>query len=234
MQNREVVYLKKEPKYFFLRIFNEQEDYETQIMKECEAFYNQFSCYPNAIVMNPETFDRWFSCVENSVDETEEEDFGNLSLDELKQKLTDFLQKQIDITKEEMNDFSESCEFKPSEDNKATIFATDKYELFIIDNCGYQDGVYQLLNGYSPSFENGKFTYPLVDMEATGENIKNLMVKNQISPTQIQQICGLSSVQAVYKWMNGKSIPTVDNLGIISNLFNVSLDDIVIFTTRTE
>ena len=114
MQNREVVYLKKEPKYFFLRIFNEQEDYETQIMKECEAFYNQISCYPNAIVMNPETFDRWFSCVENSADETEEEDFGNLSLDELKQKLTDFLQKQIDITKEEMNDFSESCEFKPS------------------------------------------------------------------------------------------------------------------------
>ena len=95
MQNREVVYLKKEPKYFFLRIFNEQEDYETQIMKECEAFYNQFSCYPNAIVMNPETFDRWFSCVENSVDETEEEDFGNLSLDELKQKLTEYPSQDI-------------------------------------------------------------------------------------------------------------------------------------------
>ena len=233
MQNREVVYLKKEPKYFFLRIFNEQEDYETQIMKECEAFYKKFNCYPNAIIMNPETFDRWISCVENSAKETEE-DFGNLSFEELKQKLLDFLQEQVDSTKLHSEEWDVFCEFKPSEDNRATLFSTNKYELFIIDNCGYQDGVYQLLNGYSPSLENGKFTYPLVDMEATGQNIKKLMVEKQISPLQIQQICGLSSVQAVYKWLNGKSIPTVDNLGIISNLFNVPMDDIVIFTTRKD
>ena len=71
-------------------------------------------------------------------------------------------------------------------------------------------------------------------MKSTAENIKKLMKKSQITPSQMQQVCGLGSLQAVYKWLEGKSVPTIDNLGIISNLLNVLIDDIVVFRNRED
>lgn len=38
---------------------------------------------------------------------------------------------------------------------------------------------------------------------------------------------GLESVQAIYKWQRGDSLPTVDNLYALSALFQTSVDDIL-------
>lgn len=214
-QVKKEVFLKKEPTAIAMRIFKDDEEYEEQIMRECDLFFEKHGVYPNAIVSNPKTFNRWEAAIEDSADSFEDE-LENMTFDQIKK----------------MNSSDSVCEIVPSEDEKATIFRTPKYDLFLIENEEYQDGVYQLFNGYSPVLENGKFTYPLVDMEATGKRIRELMDKKGITPTEVQNVCGLGTLQAVYKWFVGKSVPNIDNLGIISNLLNTPIDYIVVFKNR--
>lgn len=74
-EKKETVYMKKEPTAIAMRIFKEDEDYETQVMKECDAFFEKYGVYPNGIVMNPITFDRWYGVAQDSALETEVDDY---------------------------------------------------------------------------------------------------------------------------------------------------------------
>lgn len=213
------VELKKEPTAIAMRIFKDDEDYEDQLMRECEAFYEKHGVYPNAIVSSPITLDRWQARIEDSAADTEADDY-----------LEHMTFAEIKAAKEQEG----ICEIGPSKDGKATVFSTPDYEIFVLQNTEYQDGVYQLFNGYSPALENGKFTYPLIDMEATGKKIREIMDEKGITPTEVQNVCGLGSLQAVYKWFGGKSVPNIDNLGIISNLLNTPIDDLVVFKNRED
>ncbi len=214
-ENKENVTLKKEPVAIAMRILKPNEDCETQIMNECELFFKKHGVYPNGIVMNPATFDRWEDAVENCVIKHSVDSKGQgILFDD--------------------DDPNMICEFKPTNDKKGTLFATPKYEILLIENEEYQDGVYQLFNGYSPTLENGKFSYPVINMVETGKKIRELADEKGIAPTEIQKVCGLGSLQAVYKWFGGKSVPSIDNLGIISNLLNTPIDDIVVFENRKE
>ena len=71
-------------------------------------------------------------------------------------------------------------------------------------------------------------TIPTIDMVRTGKNIENLRIRNGMSVKDIQKIFGFVTPQAIYKWQHGVSLPTVDNLVILSMLFNVSIDEILI------
>ena len=57
------VILKKSPTSIAMRIFREDENFENQVMKECENFYSKFGEYPNAIVANPNTFSNLFEII---------------------------------------------------------------------------------------------------------------------------------------------------------------------------
>ena len=65
-------------------------------------------------------------------------------------------------------------------------------------------------------------------MKATGENIVKLRKKAGLSVKDIQSACGFGTPQAVYKWQQGLALPTVDNLLVLSVLFGVTIDDILI------
>ena len=69
---------------------------------------------------------------------------------------------------------------------------------------------------------------PTIDMVRTGKNIENLRIRNGMSVKDIQKIFGFVTPQAIYKWQHGVSLPTVDNLVILSMLFNVSIYEILI------
>ena len=68
---------------------------------------------------------------------------------------------------------------------------------------------------------------PTVDLLETGENIVRLRKAAGLSVRDIQNVFGFNSPQAVYKWQNGISMPTVDNLVVLAALFHVRIDDIV-------
>ena len=69
---------------------------------------------------------------------------------------------------------------------------------------------------------------PVIDLVKTGNTIKALMVKNNISVSKLQDILGFTSPQAIYKWFWGQSLPSVDNLVILSRILNVSIEDILV------
>lgn len=71
-------------------------------------------------------------------------------------------------------------------------------------------------------------TIPTVDMKRTGARIDTLRKQAGMSVRDVQDILGLGSVQAIYKWISGKSLPTIDNLVVLSAVWNVSLDDIIV------
>ena len=53
------------------------------------------------------------------------------------------------------------------------------------------------------------------------------MDAHELSVKDVQQYLGLGSVQSVYHWLNGISLPTVDNLYALSYLFKVPIDDML-------
>ena len=74
-------------------------------------------------------------------------------------------------------------------------------------------------------------SWPSLDMAATGNNIEKLRRTAGISVHELQKMLGLSSTQAIYKWQNGTSLPSVDNLLALSVLLEVPIDSILV-TTR--
>ena len=68
---------------------------------------------------------------------------------------------------------------------------------------------------------------PAIDMENTGRRIELLRASAGLSVRDLQMIFGFSSPQAIYKWQHGKTLPTVDNLVVLSMVLGVAIDDII-------
>lgn len=71
-------------------------------------------------------------------------------------------------------------------------------------------------------------TIPTVDTVNTGKRINDLRKNAGLSVKDIQNVLGLSSTQAIYKWLSGQNLPTVDNLVILASILNVRLDDLIV------
>lgn len=70
--------------------------------------------------------------------------------------------------------------------------------------------------------------YPVIDMKATGKNITSLRKARGLSVADLQQFFGFDAPQAIYKWQNGQTLPSIDNLYALSYLFEVAIEDILI------
>ena len=44
----------------------------------------------------------------------------------------------------------------------------------------------------------------------------------------LQEILGLATPQAIYKWQQGRGLPAVDNLVVLATVFHVTVDDILV------
>ena len=65
-------------------------------------------------------------------------------------------------------------------------------------------------------------------MRATGNRIRDLRDRNGLTTVDIQLAFGFGTPQAVYKWLRGDSLPTVDNLVILADLFGVAIEEILV------
>lgn len=54
------------------------------------------------------------------------------------------------------------------------------------------------------------------------------MIAQDISVQDVQKAMGLASPQAVYRWLRGSNMPSVDNLYALSRYLNTSMDDMII------
>ncbi|MBQ8326602.1 MAG: helix-turn-helix transcriptional regulator [Lachnospiraceae bacterium] len=44
----------------------------------------------------------------------------------------------------------------------------------------------------------------------------------------VQEVMGFENPQAIYKWLSGKSLPSLDNFIILSRILNTSIEDILV------
>ena len=71
-------------------------------------------------------------------------------------------------------------------------------------------------------------TMPTIDMTATGANIKALLKARGLKVADVQNTCGFNTPQAIFKWMRGDAMPSIDNLVILSHMLGVTIDQIII------
>ena len=70
--------------------------------------------------------------------------------------------------------------------------------------------------------------FPVIDLQGTGRNIAELRIRRGMSVKDLQRALGFATPQAIYKWQHGESLPTVDNLLILSILFGVPINTILV------
>lgn len=74
--------------------------------------------------------------------------------------------------------------------------------------------------------------FPTIDLVATGKNIIKLREESGLSVRDLQNIFGFATPQAIYKWQHGTALPTIDNLIVLSTVFKVSMEEIIIVQTK--
>ena len=72
--------------------------------------------------------------------------------------------------------------------------------------------------------------YPVINMIATGQNIQRLRVQSGLTVSNLQQIFGFSTPQAIYKWQRGTALPTLDNMVILSAVFHTNINNILVYS----
>ena len=70
--------------------------------------------------------------------------------------------------------------------------------------------------------------FPAIDLKATGLNILKLRLKSGYSVKELRDCFGFDTPQSIYKWQQGKNLPSVDNLLVLSILFDTTINDILI------
>ena len=69
---------------------------------------------------------------------------------------------------------------------------------------------------------------PTIDMAATGRNIGALRDAAGLTNKDLADAMGFSTRNAVYKWLGGDALPSLDNLVILADLLGVGVDEILV------
>ena len=75
---------------------------------------------------------------------------------------------------------------------------------------------------------------PTIDMIRTGQNINRLRKQAGLSVRDLQDIFGFATPQAIYKWQQGATLQTIDNLVALAAVLQVRLDDILVIDTAAQ
>lgn len=71
--------------------------------------------------------------------------------------------------------------------------------------------------------------YVSIQQKETGSRIKRLLKENGYTVKDVQGAMGFENPQAVYKWLAGRSLPSIDNFIILSRLLlHTSIEDILV------
>ena len=73
--------------------------------------------------------------------------------------------------------------------------------------------------------------FPVIDLAATGDNIRRLRIERGLSVKDLQNYFGFEEPRAIYKWQRGESLPTVDNLYALGSFLDVPMEQILVPVT---
>ena len=67
----------------------------------------------------------------------------------------------------------------------------------------------------------------VVDLKLTGQNILSLRTQRGFSVRELQEILGIATPQAIYKWQRGETLPSIENLAALACVLGVSIEEIL-------
>lgn len=70
--------------------------------------------------------------------------------------------------------------------------------------------------------------YLSIRPKETGQRIKQMLLEKGYTVRDIQNACGFENPQAIYKWLSGRSLPSLDNFVILSRVLHTSIEDILV------
>ena len=73
-----------------------------------------------------------------------------------------------------------------------------------------------------------------IDKVKTGQQIRLLMEKRGVTVRDVKNALSLACVHSVYHWLDGQSMPTLDNLYALSDLLKVPMDMLVYGNRRYD
>lgn len=70
--------------------------------------------------------------------------------------------------------------------------------------------------------------FPMIDLQATGQRIKEVRQQKGITVKTLQTFLGFNEPVSIYKWQRGECLPTFDNMYAMACLFGVGIDDLLV------
>ena len=70
---------------------------------------------------------------------------------------------------------------------------------------------YQEIRSWIMEVQSMEPMYLSIQPEETGERIRRLLLEQGYTIREIQGAFGFENPQAIYKWLSGKSLPSIDN-----------------------
>lgn len=67
-----------------------------------------------------------------------------------------------------------------------------------------------------------------INVEKTGTRLRQVMERYGYTVRDVKDLLGLATTNAVYKWLKGENLPTVDNLVILADTFHVTVDELLV------
>lgn len=77
-------------------------------------------------------------------------------------------------------------------------------------------------------------TYPVIDVQETGRQLRKTCDQKQVSPKEIQQFLGLAALQSVYSWFQGRALPSLDNFYALSCYLGMRMEELVVPQRRSR
>ena len=68
-----------------------------------------------------------------------------------------------------------------------------------------------------------KRVFPVIDLVATGNNIRRLRLERGMTVRDLQTYFGFEEPRAIYKWQKGETLPPVDNLYALGKVFEMTI-----------
>jgi len=78
------------------------------------------------------------------------------------------------------------------------------------------------------NMEKDTFINYMIDMEATGKNIRSLMKMTGYTARELEKLIGCTQM-TFFNWQEGKNLPSFDNLLRLAGILKVPMEKIVVF-----
>lgn len=70
--------------------------------------------------------------------------------------------------------------------------------------------------------------YTSLDMVQTGKKLHYIFIKNGCTVKDIQFFLNLACPQSIYRWLKGQTLPSIDNLYRMAEIFQIHMEDMLV------